>query len=318
MKRLLPTFFMVLLVGACGGSTPATESPAASTLVKAACTLPAEIAGVIGTPVATATLATFAAVDPNGAAPTEISSPFDGQKFFFISDWMDTNNGRTPDQGGFATGSAGSYVISVVMVRTDKASSGLAVSYWPNDPSQNIKLDGGYQDLLDAAYNESAGLFETSPVGGETAAWKRIGGIAMGADALYYQYGSALAAMITPATPFDFPNLAIAHHPSAASAQEAISYIGASNGGISYCVNGVMTDFVIVTPEAMGIPADQRDLYATMSDGMPVKLAVAAVEIDGQHYVIARGVFGGSNGLVSYRMGDDFQLAAWPSNTISK
>lgn len=327
MKSILAPLAALFLLAACTPAEPLV-SPGASAVVSpsptvAACSYPDAVAAELGAPAATAIVPTFTpAPDVSGATPLVTArSPFDGDRFYFHPSEFDTTATLVQAQGGFATPSAGAFAVHAVILPIE----GGAASSWSAadvDFGLNLRLDdSGFQTLIAASGGRLPGLFtaETTPT------WRRIGGIAVGADSLYYQAGSNVAAtLLGGALPFDFPSLAIAHHPSAASAGAAIGWTAGlgARPTVSYCVAGVPVEFTVVEPADLGIAEADQAVFATSAPDLsgvahPLHLALAAVEVDGEHYVIARGLLDDAGLLVpaSRLVHDEFQLAVWPSGT---
>lgn len=380
MKRLLPILLMALLVGACGSATP-SESPSAAnlptvTVADYGCATISDVANLpteIGTPAATATVETFVALNDGGIAgkdviPAGYVSPFDGQKFYFHPDDWDAERMTAPsaqERGNFTVGSAGRYATGAVFVPgvvrvADPVPQGpsglvpvslsnlsiayvdsapLAITWEGRDKISAILTDvnnGGDYSAVFRSLNATA----TPPAPDGPAG--SIGGIAVGADALYYELGSDVIALFDDyhTLPFDFPVLAIAHHPNEASAAAAVDWLTRLTPPakqLIMCVGGVDTAFTVVDAKQMKIICSPDEacfniydpdgkVYAGDSKGHMLSLAIAQVTLGGEVYVIARAfraeVTDESPEVPVYLSAawgrnDEYRLAVWPNGTVA-
>lgn len=374
MKRLLPILLMALLVGACGSATP-SESPSAAanlppvTVADYGCATISDVglSTEIGTPAATATVETFVALNDGGIAgkdviPAGYVSPFDGQKFYFHPDDWDAERMTAPsaqERGNFTVGSAGRYATGAVFVPSvvrvadpvpqgpsglvPVSLSNLSIAYVDSAPLA-ITWEGRGQiaAILTDVNNggDYSAVFRSRRVGEEPAG--SIGGIAVGADALYYELGSDVIALFDDyhTLPFDFPVLAIAHHPNEASAAAAVDWLtrlAQPAKQLIMCVGGVDTAFTVVDAKQMKIICSPDEacfniydpdgkVYAGDSKGHMLSLAIAQVTLGGEAYVIARAfraeVTDESPAVPVYLSAawgrnDEYRLAVWPNGTVA-
>jgi hypothetical protein len=182
---------------------------------------------------------------------------------------------------------------------------------------------GGRDDLGFALADGMPGLFQSASAGTPY----RLGGIAVGADALYYELGSDVIALFDDyhTLPFDFPVLAIAHHPNPLSAATAVAWLAALAAPVkqlTMCVGGSNIVFTVVDATAMGLTG----VAASDSQEHPLSLAIAQVTLGGEAYVIARAfraeVTDESPEVPVYLSAawgrnDEYRLAVWPNGTVA-
>lgn len=335
-KQIFALLSMSLLLAACSSEPTGSTSPSITPSMSPAaigCTLPAEVSAIIGSAAATATVADFVPLNTETKAPDATLlpagyvSPFAGQKFFFTPEASadEARAGRdvTTDSnalGNFVAGSAGGLVNSAIFLPTAAGSlSNLDTGTLYGE--LGVRPDtANFQSIIDLLDNDP-GFFTAPSEGG----YARIGGIAVGADTLYMEFLSTWINTLRPeeALPADFPLLAIAHHPSAMSAEAAVAgatALGAAAQTVSFCVNNELIDFTVLGGTQIGIAEADLGARAQNAEGVELSLAVAAVEVDDQHYTIARAMRlrDGVLTLASPIGNDEFQLAVWPGGSLSK